>query len=111
MGAMYADAADYGEWKFGRRATGLVFAGSTFASKTGGAIGSALVNLVLSFIGYQANIAQSETSLTGLRHLMSTLPAAGALLVIGLTLFYPLNQEKEKQIARELHDRKPIDKA
>jgi GPH family glycoside/pentoside/hexuronide:cation symporter len=111
MGAMYADAADYGEWKFGRRATGLVFAGSTFASKTGGAIGSALVNLVLSFIGYQANVAQSATSLEGLRHLMSTLPAAGALLVIGLAILYPLDSAKEQEISRELLARKPLDLA
>jgi GPH family glycoside/pentoside/hexuronide:cation symporter len=111
MGAMYADAADYGEWKFGRRATGLVFAGSTFANKTGGAIGSALVNIVLSLIGYQANVAQSATSLNGLRHLMSTLPAAGAFLVIVLTFLYPLNREREQQIAAELLARKPVNPA
>ena len=35
--AMY-DTADYGEWKFGRRATGLIMAASLFALKLGVAL-------------------------------------------------------------------------
>ncbi len=35
--AMYADAADYSEWRFHRRATGLVFSAATFSQKLGGA--------------------------------------------------------------------------
>ena len=106
MGAMYADTADYGEWKFGRRATGLIFAGSTFSSKTGGAIGAAMVNGVLSYVGYKANVMQTEASLDGLRHLMSTLPAAIGVLVIGLSFFYPLTAESERLVAAELQARK-----
>ena len=33
--AMYADTADYSEWKWGRRATGLVFSAASFAQKLG----------------------------------------------------------------------------
>jgi GPH family glycoside/pentoside/hexuronide:cation symporter len=102
MGSMYADTADYGQWKFGRRATGLIFAGSTFSQKTGGAIGAGLVNVVLSLIGYQANAAQTPGALAGLQHLMSTLPAAVGLGVAALALLYPLNNEAEARIAREL---------
>ena len=36
--AMYADTADYGEWKFGRRNTGLTFAAAIMAQKGGGAV-------------------------------------------------------------------------
>jgi len=34
--ALYADTADYSEWKTGRRATGLVFSAGTFAQKMAG---------------------------------------------------------------------------
>ena len=34
--AMYADTADYSEWKTGRRATGLVFSAASFAQKSAG---------------------------------------------------------------------------
>ncbi len=33
--SMFADVADYGEWKFGHRSTGLVFSGVQFAQKFG----------------------------------------------------------------------------
>jgi glycoside/pentoside/hexuronide:cation symporter, GPH family len=106
MGSMYADTADYGDWKFGRRATGLIFAGSTFSQKTGGAIGAALVNVVLSLVGYKANVVQSATSIAGLRHLMSTLPAVFGLAVVGLSMLYRLSTEDERRIAQALRERK-----
>jgi GPH family glycoside/pentoside/hexuronide:cation symporter len=102
MGSMFADTADYGQWKFGRRATGLVFAGSTFSQKTGGAIGAALVNVVLYYSGYVANAVQGPSSLLGLRHVMSTLPALGGLLVLGLASLYPLNEAEGRRIAAAL---------
>ena len=34
--AMYADTADYSEWKWGRRATGLIFSAASFAQKLAG---------------------------------------------------------------------------
>ena len=40
--SMYADCADYGEWKSGRRTTGLVFSTVLFAQKMGLAIGAGL---------------------------------------------------------------------
>jgi GPH family glycoside/pentoside/hexuronide:cation symporter len=107
MGSMYADTADYGEWKFGRRATGLVFAGSTFAQKSGGAIGAGLVNLVLTWIGYQANVVQSARALAGLRHLMSTLPAAAGLVVVALAFAYRLTPETERTVAADLATQRP----
>lgn len=106
MGSMYADTADYAEWRIGRRATGLIFAGSTFAQKSGGAVGAALTNVILTFIGYRANAAQTPEALAGLRHLMSTIPAAMALGVVVLLCFYPLTAEKEQQIALELAERR-----
>ena len=38
--AIYADVADYSEWKTGRRFTGIVFATIGFALKSGLALGS-----------------------------------------------------------------------
>jgi GPH family glycoside/pentoside/hexuronide:cation symporter len=103
---MYADTADYGEWKFGRRATGLVFSAATFSQKMGWAVGGALAGFALTMIGFVANIAQDAATLSGIRHMMSTIPAAIAMLVIALSLFYNLNAKLEKQIGLELQARK-----
>src|SRR5690606_1422622 len=52
--AMYADAADYGDWKFGRRATGFIFAAASFAQKLGGALAGYFIGLMFAAMGYQA---------------------------------------------------------
>ena len=104
--SMYADTADYGEWKFGRRATGLVFSAATFSQKMGWAVGGALAGFVLTIIGFVANVAQNDATLSGIRHMMSTIPAAIALVVIVITLFYELSDKLEKQIGSELEARK-----
>lgn len=102
IGSMFADTADYGEWKHHRRATGLVFAGQTFSTKTGGALGAGLVNVILALVGYLPNVAQSPESIEGIRHMMSTIPALGGVLVVVLAIFYPLDDAMERRIATDL---------
>ncbi len=104
--SMYADTADYGEWKFGRRATGLVFSAGTFSQKMGWAVGGSVAAFVLSMIGFVANVAQTEATLSGIRHMMSTIPAVIAIGVAVFALLYNLNTKKEKQVAQELAMRK-----
>jgi GPH family glycoside/pentoside/hexuronide:cation symporter len=100
--AMYADAADYGEWKTGRRATGLVFSASTMSQKFGWAIGSAVALSLLGATGFQANVAQSPNVLTMLRLLMSVVPAGFGIVCIVLMLVYRLDAETMKTIQGEL---------
>ena len=52
--AMFADVADYAEWKTGRRTTGVIFATILFALKTGLSLGGAIAGWLLSGYGYQA---------------------------------------------------------
>ena len=104
--SMYADTADYGEWKYGRRATGLVFSAATFSQKMGWAVGGAVAGFLLTAIGFVANVAQGEATLSGIRHMMSTIPAAICLVVIVVALFYELTDKLEKQIGEELQARK-----
>jgi len=53
--AMYADTADYAEWKFGRRATGIVFSAATFGQKFGWGIGGAITGWLLALFNYVPN--------------------------------------------------------
>ena len=50
--ALYGDVADYGEWKFGRRSTGLVYSASLFAIKTGVVVSGFLLPLFLACFGF-----------------------------------------------------------
>lgn len=104
--SMYADTADYGEWKFGRRSTGLVFSAAVFAQKVGLAIGSALLGWLLSYFGFVANAAQTPRGLFGVNLVFSILPATFALLSGLAIFFYRLDEPMVRQIERELAARK-----
>jgi GPH family glycoside/pentoside/hexuronide:cation symporter len=104
--SMYADTADFGEWKFGRRATGLVFSAATFSQKMGWTIGGAVSGWVLALFQYQPNVPQTEFTLVGIRLMMSILPAIGSLLVCGAALFYNLNEKYLARIESELAARR-----
>ena len=104
--ALYGDVADYGEWKFGRRSTGLVFSASLFAIKTGNLVGGFLLPLFLAYFGYVKNAEQTPKALLGIALAFSLVPGIIALLKAGALLIYPLNQKRVSQIERELAARR-----
>ena len=104
--AMYADTADYAEWKKGRRATGLVFSASIFSQKQGWAIGAWVALGLMSSVGFKANVIQTPATLHGLLLLVSLIPAAIGVLSILIVLFYPLNEIKMSQIETDLKARR-----
>lgn len=106
--AMYADASDYAEWKTGRRSTGLVFAASSFAQKMGWTIGGFVGGTVLAAFGYQANMAQDPEALTGLKLLMSFIPAIGSLGAALLPLLYKLDDRRMQEIEAALAERRRL---
>ena len=104
--SLYADTADYGEWKFGRRATGLVFSATVLAQKVGLAIGGAMIGWLCSYYGYVANAVQTPRALHGINLIFSLLPGAFALLAGLAIVFYPLDEPTVKLMERELAARK-----
>ena len=104
--AMFSDVADFHEWKFGRRATGLVIAGIMFAIKMGLALGGFLLLQLLDVFGYVAKQPQTPEAIRGIKLLFSLIPAA-FILVCGITLFfYPVNNKLLAQIEVDLKERK-----
>ncbi len=103
--SMYADTADYGEWKTGRRTTALVFSSLQFAQKLGLAVGAGLSGIILGLFGFVANEAQTETSLAGIRFLFSIMPAVLALLGAAAIFFYRINSRTIERFEIELAER------
>jgi len=104
--SMMGDVADYGEWKFGRRSTGLVYSASLFAIKTGLLVGGFLLPLFLEQFGFVRNAAQTATALLGITIAFSLAPGLFALLKAGALLIYPLDQKRVDTIERELAARR-----
>ena len=109
--AMYADTADYAEWKRGRRATGLIFSASIFSQKQGWAIGAWVALALMQSVGFVANTTQTPSSLHGLVMLMSVFPTLLSALSVVLVLFYPLNEASLSQIASDLKERRALEAA
>lgn len=104
--AMYADTADYSEWKNERRATGLIFSAATFAQKFGMAIGGGLAGWLLAFFEFVPNVQQTPSTLNGIRLMMSFIPAIGSLIATITAFVYELDDETMKNIELELQLRK-----
>lgn len=104
--AMYADTADYAEWKKGRRATGLIFSASTMSQKFGWAFGSFVALSLMAQVGFTANETQSAESLDGLILLFSVIPAVMGLFSIAICYFYPLTDKRVAVIEGELRARR-----
>jgi glycoside/pentoside/hexuronide:cation symporter, GPH family len=105
--AIYADVADYSEWKNGRRATGIIFATIGFALKVGLSIGqSSFLWLMAAFYGYNPARTPTPTTLEGFRMFSGVF--VGLLFAICAILLgvYQLNKRLTIQIAGELEQRR-----
>lgn len=104
--AMFADVADFHEWKFKQRATGLVTAGIMFAIKMGVAVGGFLGLYILGQYGYDKGAPITPEIIDGIKLLFSIIPAA-FILVCGVVLFfYPINEKLLVTIELDLKERK-----
>jgi GPH family glycoside/pentoside/hexuronide:cation symporter len=104
--AMFADVADYAEWKTGRRATGIVYATILFALKTGLSLGGAIAGWLLSGYGYRANAVQSPGALLGIRMTVSIYPSLLFLVVICCLIAYKIGKTLNLQIQNDLAERR-----
>ncbi|WP_027471026.1 MFS transporter [Saccharicrinis fermentans] len=108
--SMYADIADYSEWKTGRRATGLLFSSSSMSQKLGLMAGGALPLYILSLYGFEANSEQTEQSLEGIRLMISVYPGITAALSGVLLFLYKLNDKRMTDITNDLAERRGKEK-
>lgn len=106
--AIFADVADYAEWKFRRRSTGIIYATILFGLKTGLSLGGFLAGGILSWYGYQANAAQTADALLGIKLILSIYPAFFFVIVIICLIFYRISKRLNLQIQDELAERRRL---
>jgi GPH family glycoside/pentoside/hexuronide:cation symporter len=104
--AMYADCADFHEWKNNRRATALVFAAGIMAQKFGWAFGGWFPGVLLTRFGYVADTKLGPQTVKGILAMQSTLPCAFGLIAVVIILFYGLPERRMKMIETELKARR-----
>jgi GPH family glycoside/pentoside/hexuronide:cation symporter len=105
--AIFADVADYSEWKTGRRFTGIVFATICFALKAGLALGSASFLWIMQrFFAYETAHPELPQAVHGFR--VCTGLVVGVLFAICtiLLVMYKLNKRMTLEMAGELAERR-----
>lgn len=105
--SLLSDSVDYGEWKTGVRAAGLLTAlGAAFCLKAGSGLGGALPAWILGASGYVANTTQSASALRGIEIGFIWLPALFYLLSAIPVLFYRKYERMEPKIHADLDARR-----
>ena len=107
--AIFADVADYSEWKVGRRFTGMVFAAIGFALKSGLALGSASFLWILKYgFGYDTKFPDTPRAIAGYRVCSGI--CVGILFAVCTILLavYSLNKRTTLQMAAELAERRRL---
>ena len=105
--AIYADVADYSEWKTGRRFTGIVFATIGFALKTGLALGSSsFLWIMQGFFNYKTGVTPTPEVVQGFRVCSGIVVGILFVVCTGLLAIYQLNKGLTIQMADELAERR-----
>ena len=105
--AIYADVADYSEWKTGHRFTGMVFATIGFGLKSGLALGSSsLLWIMALFFGFDAKQPISPRNLEGFRFCSGIVVGILFGVCTLLLLSYQINKRMTLQMSEELADRR-----
>lgn len=104
--AMLPECSDYGEWKFGQRADGLMSSSLTFINKFGMAIGGFIASFFLGLVGFVANQEQTPQVLNMIVFLRFGMPVLGYIASLISMAFYEITNEKYSQIRTELDERK-----
>jgi GPH family glycoside/pentoside/hexuronide:cation symporter len=103
---MIADSADYGEWKTGRRSTGLYFSAAVFAQKAGWGIGAAVAGWILAISHFTANVEQTATAITGIKLLVSVIPGILYMSCALFMLFYKIDSKTTDMMKKDLDARR-----
>lgn len=105
--SLMADVDDYGEWKTGKRITGISFSGNLFFLKLGLAIAGAMVGFLLSWYGYDAGAKQqSPESINGIVMLFTIIPGVGYLITAGVVRLLKVDREMMQRIQADLEKRR-----
>jgi GPH family glycoside/pentoside/hexuronide:cation symporter len=105
--AMVADTADFQEWKYNVRTTGVAFSATTCAQKAGMGIGAAFAGYLISHFGYDPKAeVQTPDAIHGILLLVSLIPAVGLFLLACSFSIYGLNEHICKTMREDLAQRR-----
>jgi sugar (glycoside-pentoside-hexuronide) transporter len=105
--SVLSDSVDYGEWKTGVRAAGLLTAvGAAFCLKAGAGLGAAIPLWIMGMNGYRPNAEQTPAALKAIEMGIVWVPAVCLAVSLVPVFFYHRFERMEPQIHAELDQRR-----
>lgn len=100
--SMLPDTVEFGEWKSGVRGESIVFGLITLSQKVALGVGVGFLGIMLGWVGYVPNVAQSAETLEGILRIMTLIPVGLLLIGAALIFFYPISKTFHETILREI---------
>lgn len=104
--AMLPDTVEYGEWRTGVRAEGIIFGFISFVQKAALGIAIGLLGEVLGAIGYVANQPQAPETLADMRLVMLWVPILCALGGAAFIWRYPIDAATHRTLVQDIGRRR-----
>ncbi|MDR0812365.1 MAG: glycoside-pentoside-hexuronide (GPH):cation symporter, partial [Paludibacter sp.] len=103
--SLIPEAITYGEWKSGKRISGIANALIGFFFKFGLALGGFVPGMILSVTGFDADVAvQTDSALFGIRLILGAIPGALVLVLMFIVSKYKLTDEQLVQYSNEINE-------
>ena len=97
------DAVDWGEWKYGVRAPGMVSASISFFQKLGMGVSTFLVTAALTWVGYKEGaLEQTAEAAAGIRLIYPLIPTI--FVILSLIGFFVINSVKKDELIQMRKD-------
>lgn len=100
--AMIPDTVEFGEWRSGVRAEGMVFGLISFVQKAALGLSVGVLGELLSMVGYVANQPQTPQTLHDMHALMTLGPMGLLAAAAVFVFFYPLDRATHGRLVRLL---------
>jgi len=103
--SMVPDTVEYSEWKSGLRREGILYGFFNFTFKFSSAFSGMLAGIGLDLVLYMPNARQADTTLFGMRVMMTIIPVA--FIVIGMLVLhrYTMDAAFHRKIVEEIRAR------
>lgn len=105
MWALIPETIEYGEYKTGKRLSGMIYAIIGFFFKFGLALGGIVPGFMLASFGYVANQPQTVQALNGILITTTLIPILFLIIAFVVISFYGLDDKKFKEILAVLESR------
>jgi sugar (glycoside-pentoside-hexuronide) transporter len=96
--SMLPDTVEYGQWRTGLRVEGATISIYSFISKASAALGGMAAGWYLSYVGFVANVDQTERATHGILEMFAIMPLILITLSFIAVIFYNIDNETFEKI-------------